>query len=517
VGARRGIAQRLLHRAGRVGRGNDGYVLILALLILTALGIAAATLLAQVLTNQQHVSRDRAYSQSLAVAEAGLNQYLWMVASGTSSQTNGFAIAGNTGPDPLFKQFSLTDVYTNAVQGTYAIKVTPPTAQQSEIGVTVTGQSTSPVDVPRTVTAHLGRPSFSQYVLLTNDEVWIGGPLDRVWHGKTFSNTGICIDTANVTDPISCANTTYNSSLDGHNHSGVWSGLQDIVPANDPSRAFWQVGVPAISFTTVTSDFSRLSTLAVGNGVNLPYSTSSAHDSTQGWYIKLLPGQQYQIKRVTGESESSSGSGGSGPTLVTPSSPVPSGVLPYPANGVIYVNDNVWVEGTNVDGRITIASSGQLNTGSPSGRNGATSIAIVGNLTYSHKDGTVAVGLIAQNNVDIPRYAPLGASGSVSQQDMEIDAAIIAQQGKESCNAADSNYGPIRDLLTIYGSVSSYHKPYKGTVDNNGNTLGGFVNGANTYDPWLLHNPPPYFPTVGTYQILDWRELPSTQGVLPAS
>ena len=517
MGARRRLAQRLARRAALAGRGDRGYVMILALLILTAVGIAAATLLTQVLTNQQHVTRDRAYTQSLAVAEAGLNQYLWMVASGTSSQSNAFAIAGNTGPDPHFKQFDLTDVYNGSTQGTYAIKVTPPTAQDSNISVTVTGEATSPADVPRTLTAHLGRPSFSQYVLLTNDEVWIGGPLDRVWHGKTFSNTGICIDTANVTDPISCANASYTSSMDNRTHDGVWSGYLTTVPSNDPSRALWQFPVPAISFTTVTSDFSRLNTLSVGNGVNLPYSTSTAHDATQGWYIKLLPGSQYQIKRVTGESESSSGSGGSGPTLVTPSSPVPSGVLPYPTNGVIYVNDNVWVEGTNLDGRITIASSGQLNTGSPSGRNGATSISIVGNLTYSHQDGTVAVGLIAQNNVEVPRYAPWNASGSVSQQDMEIDAAIIAQQGKESCNAADSNYGPIRDMLTIYGSVSSYHKPYRSTVDNNGNTLGGFTNGSNTYDPWLLHNPPPYFPTVGTYQILDWRELPSTQGVLPAS
>ncbi len=205
---------------------EHGYVLILAMLILTAMGMAAATLLTQVLTNQQHVTRDRAYTQSLAVAEAGLNQYLWMVASGTSSQSNGFAIAGNTGPDPHFKQFNLTDIYTDSVKGTYAIQVTPPTAQDSRVLVTVTGQATSPADVPRTVTAHLGRPSFCEYVLLTNEEVWIGGPLDRVWHGKTHSNTGICIDTANITDPITSANATYSSSMFGGTHTGVWSGYQ---------------------------------------------------------------------------------------------------------------------------------------------------------------------------------------------------------------------------------------------------------------------------------------------------
>ncbi len=231
--------------------------------------------------------------------------------------------------------------------------------------------------------------------------------------------------------------------------------------------------MPAISFTTVTSDFVNLNGLATGTGINIPYSTSSAHDATQGWYIKLLPNKQYQIKQVTGESETTSGSGGS-LTTVAPTSPISSGTYNYPTNGIIFVNDNVWVQGTNLSGRITIASTGQLNG---SGKTSATSISVVGNLTYAAKDGTCKVGLIAQNNIEIPRYAPLDGTGTVANQDMEIDAALIAQQGKESCNAADSlngYYGPIRDLLTIYGSVSSYHTPYRSTTSGT-STLGGFV------------------------------------------
>ncbi len=507
---------RLPGRLGLRLQSERGYVLILAMLVLVAIGMASAALLSAISVNQQHVSRDRSYSQSLTVAEAGLNQYLWMVASGESSRSNGFAIAGNTeADDPLFKEFEFNDIHDASVKGVYATQVSPPSATNPNVTVTVTGQATSPMDTPRTVTASLGRPSFSQYLLLTNDEVWIGGPLDRVWHGKTFSNTGICVDTANLVETMSCSRATYSSSMFGGTRNGVWSGYLYTVPLNDPSRALWQFPVPAISFSTVTSDFVNLNSLAVGNGVNLPYSTSTSHGETQGWYIKLLPDEKYQIKRVTAESESTGGSGGS-LSYVNPSSPVPSTILSYPTNGVIYVNDNVWVEGTDIDGRITIASSGQLN---PTGKNSATSIHIVGNLTYSHKDGTVAVGLIAQNDIEIPRYAPLGAGGSVSLQDMEIDAALIAQQGRESCNAADSlnnAYGPVRDMLTIYGSVSSYHTPYRSTVNNYGTTLGGFANGTNTYDPWLLNDPPPYFPTVGSYQILNWQELPNTQSVLPS-
>jgi hypothetical protein len=101
------------------------------------------------------------------------------------------------------------------------------------------------------------------------------------------------------------------------------------------------------------------------------------------------------------------------------------------------------VEGTDISGRLTIACSGQLN---PSGRQAATSINLVGDLTYHAKDGTVAVGLIAQNNVKIPMYAPMGKSGTLSTLSMEVDCALIAQQGAEFVNfdasGSSSGWGP---------------------------------------------------------------------------
>jgi len=88
--------------------------------------------------------------------------------------------------------------------------------------------------------------------------------------------------------------------------------------------------------------------------------------------------------------------------------------------------------------------------------------------------------------------------------------------------------GPDRDTLTIYGSVSSYTRPYRYNTGND--VVSPTV--PNTYDPYLLHNPPPYFPTAGSFQILDWSELsfvsrtdllidpgrlPRTQSVDPAA
>jgi hypothetical protein len=99
---------------------------------------------------------------------------------------------------------------------------------------------------------------------------------------------------------------------------------------------------------------------------------------------------------------------------------------------------------------------------------------------------------------------------------MRVDAALIAQQGKEFVNhdaTNGANMGPRRNLLTLYGSVSSNMTPYRATTSSNGSDYAGFAQGANTYDRYLLHNPPPHFPTIGSFQILDWQELPSSQAV----
>ncbi len=493
--------------ARRLRKGEEGYILPLVMLVLIIMGMMAAGLMGSILRNQQHVSRDRAYTQSLAVAEAGLNQYLWMVAGGTSSEANDFAIPENPEADPHKQTITLADPSSN-VKGTYTLQVIPPSGDDSRITVKVTGLADSPTEVARTVSAHIGRPAFSEYILLVDESVYIGGPLDRVWHGKTHSNTGIRIETSNIIDTVTCARSTYEYSQ-GDYKPGIWS---QYVPSNDPSRALWSFPVPTVDFTTVTSDFVRLNQKATGIH-NLPYVTPNPSGAAHGWYIKLLPNEQYQVAQVTAEYENRSYVNGNdrGGYLTRGTL---SAVRDYPASGVIYVNDNVWVEGTGLDGRITIACSGQLN---PVGKQAATSINVVGDLVYSAKDGTVAVGLIAQNNVKIPMYAPRGKSGTLSEMDMEIDAALIAQEGAEYVSRDSSGYasqwGPRRDLLTFFGSISSHDTPTRSTTS--GGDYCGFEEGANTYDTFLLHNPPPYFPTIGSYQILDWQELPSSQAVEP--
>jgi hypothetical protein len=486
--------------------GEGGYVLIMVMLILMVVGMMAATLMAAVAVNQQHVSRDKAYTQSLGVAEAGLNQYLWMVASGASCQENNFIIPGNTSSDHHKQTVNLSDSDSD-VKGTYTLEVTPPSASDSKITVTVTGRADDPVVAPRTVSATIGRPSFSEYVLLVDDAVNIGGPIDRQWWGKTHSNTQIEIDTANINDFITCSNNTYGG------HPGVYSTVA-AVTSHANSVRFWNcLNVSDVDFNTVTADFAHYRDMASGD-YEMAYVTPSPSTAAHGWYIKLLPGGMFQVAKVTAEVEQYNYVSG-----LNRGGYLTYGALsaskPYPSNGIIFVNDNVWVEGTGLTGRVTIAASGQFN-----GNGKTASINVVGDLKYAQKDGTVKVGLIAQENVKIPMYAPMGKAGTMGSNwttnvgtvDMEIDAALIAQTGKEFVNY-NGTTGPRRGLLTIYGSVSSYLSPYRVSVSTNNQDYAGFGRGANTYDSFMLHEPPPSFPTVGSYQVLEWQELPNTMGV----
>ncbi|NLE73957.1 MAG: hypothetical protein GX604_04925 [Actinobacteria bacterium] len=505
------MRRRLWHNLRAVAQKEHGYVLALVMLVLMAMAIMSSVLVTQISISQQHVARDRAYTQSLTVAEAGLNQYLWMVASGSSADMNDFKIPGDPTPDDRHHIYELTDPYNGEILGRYAMQVTPPSAADSRVTVRVTGMANSPTEVPRTIEAHLGRPAFSEYILLVDEQVYIGGPADRIWHGKTHSNTGIRIETAEIVDSITCALSSYEYTS-GNRKPGIWS---QNLPVNCPSKSYWHFPVPPIDFDIVTSDFSRLSSLAIGDA-NLPYVSGSGY---LGWYIKLLPNQQYRVARVKKEVENRSIWNAStydyGGTLET--EPL-SAARNYPPNGVIYVNDNVWIEGTGLHGRLTVASSGQLNSGQAGQKQ--TTINVVGDIIYAQKDGSAAVGLIAQKDIKIPMYAPWRKSCTASnrnQLNLDIDAALISQKGKEyvsyDSTGNASAWGPRRGTLTFYGSVSSFDTPYRRTDTRSDGHYAGFFEGVNTYDNFLLYNPPPHFPKVGTYQILDWTELPSSEAV----
>ena len=168
---------------------------------------------------------------------------------------------------------------------------------------------------------------------------------------------------------------------------------------------------------------------------------------------------------------------------------VSQGNFAIPANGLMFFEDQVWVNGT-VKGRATIGS-GRF----PVNQNTYTSIVIPNSIVYSTKDGSDALGLMAQKDVLLPRYSP---------SSMEIDAALIAQNG-----SAQRFYysGNILIGLSIYGSVVSNGVWTWSWVSSGGAVVSGYKNTNTSYDVNLTYGPPPAFPVGTEYKVISWDEI----------
>jgi hypothetical protein len=165
----------------------------------------------------------------------------------------------------------------------------------------------------------------------------------------------------------------------------------------------------------------------------------------------------------------------------------------------VFVEDHVWVEGTINTARLTIASARFPD--SPATR---TSITVNNPLLYTNKDGTDVLSLIAQNNFNV---------GLVSSSTLEIDAALVAQNGRagryyygSNCKIGNgqnaiSYYD--RTLLTLYGMIASNLRYGFAYTDGTGYGERDII-----YDSHLLYSPPPSFPlTSNQYQIISWDEV----------
>lgn len=155
----------------------------------------------------------------------------------------------------------------------------------------------------------------------------------------------------------------------------------------------------------------------------------------------------------------------------------------------MFFEDNIWVDGALDTARLTIASA--RFTASPS------SITINNDITYAHTDGSEVLGLIAEKDINI---------GLLSEDDLRIDAAVIAKSGKfgrasyasSSCGSSRS-----RNLLTTNGMIASFLR--SGVYYS---TTNGYQNRQYNYDGNLLYGPPPSFPlTSDEYEVISWEEV----------
>ncbi|MCX6778866.1 MAG: hypothetical protein NTU97_01385 [Candidatus Magasanikbacteria bacterium] len=414
--------------------------------------------------------------QAFQIAEAGVEYYRWHLAHYGSDYTDGTGGAG-----PYVHDYKNKD---GQVIGQFSLAITPPAFGSSIVTITSTGYTAEQPNTKRKLQMRLGFPSLADYAFLTNSDVWIGD--NESIHGKLHANGGIRFDgTADA--PITSAKPTYVCKPvfgNGCNNTvkpGVWG-------SGGPSE-FLKFPVPAFDFGAITIDLSDIRSGAQTGGF---YRSSSG---SRGYHIKFKSNGTFDFYKVTSlRSVPSPGYGKdvddvkhyesydvSAETLL--------GNYVNPSNGLIFIEDQVWVEGT-VKGHITIGS-GKF----PVNPNTYTTIVIPNNILYTTKDGTDSLGLIAQKHILIPRYSP---------NNLEIDAAVIAQNG-----SAQRFYytGNILDNLTIYGSVVSNGVWTWSWVTQGGSVVSGYRNTVTNYDTNLTYNPPPSFPMGTEYHVISWREI----------
>jgi Tfp pilus assembly protein PilX len=479
-----------------------GSAIVYALIIMTIVAILLTSILQYVVSqmkfNINRVERERAFQ----IAEAGVYYYRWFLAHETAGMTAAQlkAFWQNEAPGGTrnYATVEYKDPETNVGIGTYQIKVSKPDPSSTIVTAEVTGRTYQEPNAKRIVQARFRRPSWSEYMYLVDAFVNFG--TGATVYGKIHSNTGVRFDGV-AYNSVTNYQPSFDEPTSGH-RNGLDFGVHTHVAPADPVAPNYpwpngtvpnrpdvfkggrQFPVPKVSFNGVLTDldfmegeaarvfggtgdvFARRIILKTDGNFDVcrVRAVGTGYDSGS---LALATSSAYRNNTNTGNCSSCSGA-----CLST---------YPIPQDGIIFVKNNVWVEGTVNNKRITIVAA---NTDS------ALSNIYVGinNLRYTNHDGQDVIGLVAKNNVQIVQDC---------QNNLILDSALLAQSGK----VLRSDYSDHKSSLTINGAIASSLQPgFNWGTD-------GFTTRTYNFDNNLLYFPPPYFPTGTEYSIDLWDEL----------
>lgn len=452
-------------------------------------------------TSIRFSQRILAREQALDIAEAGIEHARWYLAHFQTDYK-----LGHTGSGYGPYVYTFNDRDGNAI-GTYTLTITPPSSGSTLVGIRSQGVTNADASADRTINIQIAIPSFAKYAVVANDTMRFGE--GTVTYGPLHSNGGIRFDglaynkvtssLASYDDPDHDDSGAEKLEYGVHTHLDTSGNVQssyrplEVPPATmqtrtDVFRAGREVSVPAVDFAGITTDLATIKTQAQASGRYF------AASGSQGYQMILKTNDTFDVYRVTSlvnapSNCNSNGETGWGTWSVNNRSFV--GTYAIPANGLVFFEDHVWVEGTINTARITIAAATF-----PDSTSTRKSITINNDLTYTNSDGQDVIALIAQNNINV---------GMVSQDDLEIDAALVAQNGRAGrfyYSTYCSTYG-IRSRLTLYGMIATSRR--YGFAFTNGT---GYAERIISYDTNLLYAPPPNFPLAAdNYQIISWEEL----------
>ncbi|TXH07961.1 MAG: hypothetical protein E6Q06_01120 [Candidatus Moraniibacteriota bacterium] len=467
------------------GAKKSGGALVYGIVIMGVVQIMLVSIVQYVTSNVQYSFNIRSREQALQIAEAGIDFYRWYLAHNvegrTATQIQSFWDGGTAYGVGTAYEADYADP-SGATTGRYQIEVTPPVSGSTAVIVKSTAWTYKHPNVKRTIQVRLRLPSWSEYSVLSNDFIRFGSGTEVF--GKIHSNYGIRFDGI-AHNTVSSAVSTYNDpDHTGGDEFGVHTHnpVDPLPPASVPDKpAVFEAGrvfpTQTADFNGVLANLSLMKTIAQ-SGVNDSRYFNNSH---QGRHIILKSNDTFDVRTVqsfnASTNEINNYSGGWSNYAI-------------PNDGVIYVENNAWVEGTVNGRRVTIVAANLVSSSQKTMYLGK-------DIRYTNYDCTDMIGLIGQNDVEVYRQ---------SNNVLRLDAALIAQTGRVGRANYTGTYAT-RDTITIYGAIASNERYGFAWADMMGNHVSGYQNRNLYYDNNLLYCPPPYFPTGTQYELDLWEEL----------
>jgi hypothetical protein len=322
--------------------------------------------------------------------------------------------------------------------------------------------------------------------------MWFGDSITV--NGPVFSNGGIRLDGHN-SSTVESAKLTYTCGAESgctpnpEEKPGVWG--------NGEIDELWSYPAVPIDFDNIKVNFSNMKTAAQSDGLYLGPSEA------QGYHLVYIDDGSVSVYKVTGTTPINGYSLEYGCEILQQeiASETALGNYSLSSTPIIFAEDHVWVEGV-VNGKTTLVAArfplGTFNA----------NIWIKDDLTYLAKDGNHKLGLVAEKDVIFTRGVP---------EYFDLHAAILAQNGrtirhhynKQGCREGGQGADSQKNEFNFYGSLISNQRSYWNFSSGPGSPASGFVKTTLDYDPTNYGDPPPYFPSYGTYQFLSWKEVRS--------
>lgn len=450
-------------------------ILVFSAVFLIIIGAVMGLSIQQHRLNKQKVARELA----LQIAEAGLNYAKWRLAHYPEDLTN----EERNYSDPQAGDLGVFSLEFSGQEQCGTL---------TSIDVTSTAWTYDYPKTKRILKAQHSRPSVAEYAYIIDDNVWAGA--DREIKGKYHSNGGIRMD-GETDSLVTSAKEEWNCTP-----SFGCSSPYEVKPGifgdgEGQEQGLWQFPVEPIDFLGISLDLSQMKTLAQVNGLYFPPAPDFGYSSGRGYHVIFKNDGSFDLYVITSLGAVRGYDLEQGwhwdYHVINRETFINNYTLPSQC-GLIFIEDDLWVEG-EVYGKTTIVSADLINP------NIDTSVILDGNMTYTTKDGSDGLAVVAEYDILIPLYSP---------DKMELDGIFLAQKGHFGRN--HYTYWPWydREKLEMYGSVIS-----KGRVGTKWSySGGGFASGyrkrENSYDRKLMTEPPPLLPSADNeYRFVKWEEV----------